>query len=116
MDIDKMSEMAMGLAMYDTYKSAMEKNRGIASGVEEKNKGRQSGYAYHAIINGQQRGPFSLGEMSAMLSAGKITRDTYVWKQGLPDWIPASSLGELYPSTEAQASTTDKVEENGTEE
>ena len=32
MDIDQMSEMAMGLAMYDTYKSSMEKNRNISSG------------------------------------------------------------------------------------
>ena len=53
MDIDQMSEMAMGLAMYDTYKSSMEKNRNIAAGIEDKYAGKQPDHVYHAILNGQ---------------------------------------------------------------
>ncbi|MBO8482687.1 MAG: DUF4339 domain-containing protein [Bacteroidetes bacterium] len=110
MDIDQMSEMAMGLAMYDTYKSSMEKNRNIAAGIEDKYTGKQPDHVYHAILNGQQRGPFSLGEMAAMIADGKIVPETYVWKQGMPDWLPARDVPGLVFKSEK------KEEENGQSE
>ena len=46
---------------------------------------------YWVHINGVQRGPMQLDEL---IKIG-VTRDTYVWREGLEDWIKASELPEL---------------------
>lgn len=46
---------------------------------------------YFMIIGGQQVGPIGLYEMRA---AG-LTPDTPVWREGLADWVKASTLVEL---------------------
>lgn len=46
---------------------------------------------YYIIINDQQQGPFAKEEL---LSRG-LTPQTMVWCQGMPDWMPASSVHDL---------------------
>jgi len=46
---------------------------------------------YFIIINGVQSGPMP---KEGLMSAG-VQPDTYVWRQGLPDWVKAGSLPEL---------------------
>ncbi len=46
---------------------------------------------YWIHINGLQRGPMQLEEL---IKAG-VTPDTYVWREGLEDWIKAKDLTEL---------------------
>lgn len=46
---------------------------------------------YYIIINDQQQGPFAKEEL---LSRG-LTPQTMVWCQGMPDWMPASSVQDL---------------------
>ena len=44
------------------------------------------------IFDGKKHeGPFSIEE----LQAKGLKRDTYVWKEGLPDWVPAEKIEEL---------------------
>lgn len=38
--------------------------------------------------NGQSVGPFSEEQMRQFLRTNKIYGETYVYKKGLPDWIP----------------------------
>lgn len=45
----------------------------------------------YIIINDQQQGPFAKEEL---LSRG-LTPQTMVWCQGMPDWMPASSVHDL---------------------
>lgn len=45
---------------------------------------------YYAHLDGQQSGPFSIDELK-----GKITRETMVWHEGLPEWITAHQVPEL---------------------
>lgn len=47
--------------------------------------------AYFMVINGQQQGPF---ETDALLAAG-LTQSTLVWREGMPQWLPASQVAEL---------------------
>lgn len=47
--------------------------------------------------NGQQTGPFDLPALQQMAQAGQLTRETLVWKQGMPAWAAAGSLAELTP-------------------
>lgn len=46
---------------------------------------------YYIIINDQQQGPFAKEEL---LSRG-LSPQTMVWCQGMPDWMPASSVHDL---------------------
>lgn len=46
---------------------------------------------YWIHIDGLQRGPMQLDEL---ISAG-VTPDTYVWREGLEDWVKAGELEEL---------------------
>lgn len=46
---------------------------------------------YYVIINGQQTGPV---EESQLLGMG-VTRDTQVWREGMPQWQPAGMVPEL---------------------
>ncbi len=46
---------------------------------------------YFVIINGVQSGPLS---KDRLMTTG-IQPDSYVWRQGLPDWVKAESLPEL---------------------
>ncbi|MBO8456113.1 MAG: SPFH domain-containing protein [Bacteroidetes bacterium] len=50
---------------------------------------------YHVIVNGQQSGPYNMTQVSNMIASGQLTRDSYVWKQGMPAWAQASALPEL---------------------
>lgn len=40
--------------------------------------------------NGQQKGPVSDMEFSAMVRDGRIKPESLVWREGLPDWQPVS--------------------------
>ena len=51
--------------------------------------------AFHVAINGQTYGPYDMNALSQMLANGSLTRDTLVWKQGMPSWAQASMVPEL---------------------
>jgi len=46
-------------------------------------------------VNGQQTGPFDSIALQQMAHSGQLTRDSLVWKQGLPAWTAAGQLPEL---------------------
>lgn len=51
--------------------------------------------AYHVAVNGQAAGPFDLSILSQMVSAGKLTFDSLVWKIGMEQWVKAGTVDEL---------------------
>ncbi len=50
---------------------------------------------YYVAQGGQQAGPFTMEQLQQMVSAGQISQQTYVWKQGLPNWMPAAQVPEI---------------------
>lgn len=46
---------------------------------------------YYMIIEGRQAGPFP----AEALKAQGLTPETYVWREGLQNWVTASQLPEL---------------------
>ncbi|MGZ5043338.1 MAG: DUF805 domain-containing protein [Methylobacter sp.] len=45
----------------------------------------------------QKFGPYTVNEFKALATSGKIIATHLVWKQGLPKWVPASSIKGLLP-------------------
>lgn len=44
---------------------------------------------------GQQRGPFRPADLAAQASAGVLTPDTLVWRNGMQQWLPAREVPQL---------------------
>lgn len=38
--------------------------------------------------NGQQQGPVEEATLTQLVNSGTITRETLVWKEGMPNWLP----------------------------
>ncbi|MEM7232092.1 MAG: SPFH domain-containing protein, partial [Planctomycetota bacterium] len=51
--------------------------------------------SFFAAIGGQQAGPFDAAQLQQQIQGGAITRDTLVWKQGMPNWTAAKDVPEL---------------------
>ena len=45
-----------------------------------------------------EKGPLSTAQMKALASSGRIHRDDFVWKEGMPNWVVARDLDELFPN------------------
>ncbi|MBR4218754.1 MAG: SPFH domain-containing protein [Bacteroidales bacterium] len=52
---------------------------------------------YFVNINNQQAGPFFVQQLAQMAQSGQITAQSYVWKQGMPQWELAGNVQELKP-------------------
>lgn len=50
---------------------------------------------YYLAENGQQSGPFSVAQLKQLVDAGKMTAQSMVWKNGMPQWAQAAQLSEL---------------------
>lgn len=42
---------------------------------------------WHYELNGARLGPVSEAEMLSLISTGKLSRGSFVWQKGMPDWI-----------------------------
>jgi hypothetical protein len=51
--------------------------------------------SYFAAINGAQTGPLDPATFQGHIDAGRITRQTLVWHQGMAAWTPAGQVAEL---------------------
>jgi len=41
---------------------------------------------FYILINNQQNGPHSIDSIKLLISQGKVTKDTLVWKEGMTEW------------------------------
>lgn len=46
---------------------------------------------FYILNKGETKGPYSLDDLRKM----QITRSTYIWKQGMDNWIQAANVDEL---------------------
>jgi hypothetical protein len=73
--------------------------------------------AYLLLQDGQQTGPFPLETLQQMVETGTIQRDDFVWKDGMPDWVPLASLLPAAAPTPSRATIpmahVDLPEEHG---
>lgn len=52
---------------------------------------------YMVGVNGQQAGPFNWQQLKQLVQQGQLTAQSYVWKQGMPQWAVAGQVAELQP-------------------
>lgn len=50
---------------------------------------------YHVSVNGAQAGPFNMQQLAQMAQSGQLTKQSYVWKQGMANWEFAGNVPEL---------------------
>ncbi len=50
---------------------------------------------YYVSVNGQQSGPFNMQQLQEMARTNQLTKQTYVWKQGMANWEFAENVDEL---------------------
>jgi predicted Zn finger-like uncharacterized protein len=50
---------------------------------------------WHAVVAGEQQGPFSPRQIGEMLAEGKIDWEVYVWREGMENWLPAKDVEDL---------------------
>lgn len=59
--------------------------------------------SYMVGINGQQYGPCDWNQLQQLVQQGQLTHQTYVWKQGMPQWQLAGEIQELTPLFQGNA-------------
>jgi hypothetical protein len=52
---------------------------------------------WHAIIDGQQTEPISLGDLRQRIAAGSVKPEDLVWTEGMEQWVKAHTVKELFP-------------------
>jgi membrane protease subunit (stomatin/prohibitin family) len=50
---------------------------------------------FYVGVNGAQVGPFDVGTLATKIRAGEVSRQTLVWKAGMPGWTAAEGVAEL---------------------
>jgi hypothetical protein len=58
---------------------------------------------WHYTKNGQRFGPVSGQQLKELAAKGGIGPDDLVWKEGMPQWVPASKIKGLLPSSAPNA-------------
>jgi len=51
--------------------------------------------SFFIAVDGKQQGPVSVDQLKASIAAGSVNRQTLVWKNGMPNWVPLESVPEL---------------------
>ncbi len=89
-----MASMAMGGAVGSGMAGAV---GGMMQGMNEQKQTPPPPpqVQYNISVNGQQSGPFGWQQLQQMVQSGQITKDTYVWKQGMANWELAGNVQEL---------------------
>ncbi len=50
---------------------------------------------WHAVLNGDQQGPYTVEQLRDLLNQGAIDTETYVWRDGFENWLPMRDVAEL---------------------
>lgn len=96
--------MGMGFAMGQQMANAMGGQLGATS-TPAGAGASQAGHAppplpgaaamFYVAINNQQAGPFDVATLAQRINGGDITRETLVWRAGMPQWAKAGEVAEI---------------------
>jgi membrane protease subunit (stomatin/prohibitin family) len=52
---------------------------------------------FHAELNGQAAGPFTIDQLRQYVTAGQLNPNSNVWASGMPNWVAAQTVSALGP-------------------
>lgn len=50
---------------------------------------------FYAVFDGKPVGPLATSELSRLIAERRVTKETYVWRPGMPDWQLAENVPEV---------------------
>lgn len=50
---------------------------------------------FYAVLDGKSVGPLATSELSRLIAEKRVTKETYVWRPGMPDWQLAENVPEV---------------------
>jgi hypothetical protein len=59
---------------------------------------------WHIVVEGEQVGPLSEVDIRGRLARGEISPETYIWKEGLADWVKIATLSEFADASSSSGS------------
>ncbi len=95
LSVNNMVEMAMGLSMASLFTQAMNNAAANTNRMINNDRIGVPPRYIHAITDGVKKGPFSVGEIVAMIRSGEVTQDTYLWKPGMLEWKCAKDIDDI---------------------
>src|SRR4051794_21262462 len=77
--------------------SGFDANQGAASGPAAAGASVSGGGdpIWHLVIDREQVGPLTVGEVQQKFGGGEIDADTYAWREGFGDWQRLGAIDEL---------------------
>ncbi len=87
-----------GVGLGAGYVMAQQLGQAMNSAQSQANAGPPplpTGSEFFAAYDGKQSGPLTLDQLRADATAGKLTRQTLVWRQGMAAWTPADKVVEF---------------------
>ncbi|HTR54458.1 MAG TPA: GYF domain-containing protein [Kofleriaceae bacterium] len=60
---------------------------------------------WHLVINQDQVGPMTAGEVQQRFAAGEVDGETFAWREGFSDWLPLAQV-DVFAGLIASGSTT----------
>lgn len=91
---DIMTSMAMGGVVAQNLASTMEGAFGSVSRPSQTPPPIPRA-SYHVAMNGQACGPYDMGELARLAASGRLLARSYVWTEGMVDWVQASTVPEI---------------------
>ena len=104
------TERAKADAIAEAYKAAMQSQQGnveqmiggiaqVATPAPQQPPGfpppMSAAEAWHVSLNGQQSPALQLAQVQQYIQSGQVTRESMVWKTGMPSWTAAGQVSEL---------------------
>lgn len=50
---------------------------------------------WHIVVDGNQQGPYTADQIKEHIASGSLDLDTFIWRDGFSDWIPAREVREF---------------------
>lgn len=95
--IDRLVEFGLGIAVAQQMVKSMNHvmQNAYVPGVQQPMGNVPQPQSYYAMIDNLRAGPFSEQEFSRLISDGKVTKATFVWRVGLAKWELASNVPDV---------------------
>lgn len=95
--VDRLVEFGLGVAVAQQMSNSMNamlENTKMPGAMSNCYAAATQG-SYFVMIDDKQAGPFSEEEIFRLIAQGNITKTTYLWKPGMPQWNTAENIPEI---------------------